>query len=253
MEVEIVHLQEWPEGLTLYKNILTPEQSALLARAIETKKWLGKEDTGINRQVQHYGYIYPYKTRSIKYLVTSPEPTPDYLKCLGEALSETGMFTEGKPNQYIINKYLQREGIGAHTDHERFFDNEVATLSLGAEVKMSFRRKDKTGPTLKISLPIGSILVFKDEARYDYTHEIRKADTKNISENSPRISVTFRTVRDEFIKVDLVEENPVFVFEDTEDGDEEEDGKEILIEFIENDDIAEKTEKQLEYVFGGKH
>ena len=180
--------------MTLYKNIFDSDQCTQLVELVNSWGWLDSEKTKITRLVQHYGYNYPYKGGKVTHLVKLDKETPNMLKCLGKALVESGLFIEGEPNQYIINQYIQRQGIGAHTDHESYFGNEVATLSLGAEVKMSFKRKDKTGKLLKISLPIGSILVFKDDARYLYTHEIKKTDTKNIDMN-PRISITFRTVK----------------------------------------------------------
>lgn len=55
---------------------------------------------------------------------------------------------------------------------------------------------------LEIGLPIGSLLVFGDDARYLWTHEIRKRQSDNINgkrvKRSDRISVTFRTVKDEY-------------------------------------------------------
>lgn len=48
-------------GLRLIQNVLTPEQHDHLVTVIDQQPWL----TDIRRRVQHYGYRYDYKSRSV--------------------------------------------------------------------------------------------------------------------------------------------------------------------------------------------
>lgn len=161
----------------------------------------------LKREVQHYGYVYDYNLREpqTKVLKKGKKP-PKVLKKLAKVFYKTGMM-RNKPNQIIVNKYLPGEGIGKHRDHHPIFDNDIATLSLGSEYVMTFRHHkshdnyDKN-TTVDLPLPVGSLLVFGDEARYSWSHEIssRKSDVINGKriKRGTRISITFRTVKDEY-------------------------------------------------------
>ncbi len=112
-------------------------------------------------------------------------------------MHDLGVLAED-PNQIIINKYLKGQSIGAHTDNEKYFGKDVASLSLGSEVKMTFRpiAGKAEGKLIKIPLKVGSLLTFGNDARYKWTHSIEKSDTRHIVK--PRISITFRHVKMEY-------------------------------------------------------
>ena len=113
---------------------------------------------------------------------------------------------EQRTNQIIINKYEPGEGIAAHRDHIGYFIGDIATLSLGSAYVMKFRpHRDNTivdpNTVYDILLPVGSLAVMTGDASTKWTHEIRKVkydtiDDKKIKRGT-RISITFRTVRDE--------------------------------------------------------
>jgi len=112
-----------------------------------------------------------------------------------------------RTNQIIINKYEPGEGIAAHRDHIGYFIGDIATLSLGSAYVMRFRpHPDNTivdkSIFYDVLLPVGSLAVMTGYLTTEWTHEIKKvkydtmSDGKRIKRDT-RISITFRTVRDE--------------------------------------------------------
>lgn len=87
-------------------------------------------------------------------------------------------------DQLIVNSYEKGEGITKHTDHKTNFRNEIWSVSLLSDCEMTFRKGKQV---LNVVVPRRSRLVMRDEARYDWTHEIGKVRQK-------RISLTFRQV-----------------------------------------------------------
>jgi alkylated DNA repair dioxygenase AlkB len=192
--------KSWPKGLYLYENALTQKQSKKLYDFINNQDWDDPEVTKISREVIHYGFRYPYlhvRGKKCKMLPKAARSTPEVLICMAKALYDLDVLSE-YPNQIIINKYVAGEGIGAHTDHEDCFGKDVASLSLGSEVKMTFRpvKGKAEGETIKLPLQVGSLLTFGEDARYKWTHAIEKSDTRKIVK--PRISITFRHVKMEY-------------------------------------------------------
>lgn len=114
---------------------------------------------------------------------------------------------EQKTNQIIINKYEPGEGIAVHRDHIGYFTGDIATLSLGSAYVMTFRPHPSNKIVDKsifydILLPVGSLAVMTGDLATEWTHEIKKAKyneiyKKRINKRGTRISITFRTVRDE--------------------------------------------------------
>lgn len=201
-------------GLTV-ENILDEETCKEYFDLINSYEW----DSKLKRKTQQYGYEYKYVGRNSCPQKTKP-PTK-FLKCLTKILKQKGLFGEDSPNQIIINKYLPGEGIGAHTDHEKFFDTKIFALSLGWEYDMVFKKKN-TRKKVIVSLPVGSLITMEGDARYKWTHEIpaRKKATVWIDKNGKyhstdpgngavkksisrpeRISITWRTVFPQFCKV----------------------------------------------------
>ena len=107
---------------------------------------------------------------------------PDVLKLFGNEF-----------NQVIINEYEPGQGIGAHTDHQKFFGPKIVSVSLISPVVMNFAYNDEKIPVL---LEPNSCVSMERDARYKWTHEIpaRKTDTINGKRfpRTKRISLTFR-------------------------------------------------------------
>jgi alkylated DNA repair dioxygenase AlkB len=77
------------------------------------------------------------------------------------------------------------------------FGAEIAILSLGSAAEMQLTHA-RTGAKQALYLQVGSLLILKDEARYDWKHAIpaRKSDFVHGLKfpRGRRLSVTFRSV-----------------------------------------------------------
>jgi len=97
---------------------------------------------------------------------------PDWFDFLIEKIRLTKLIKQ-KPDQIIINRYLPGEGISAHVDVPNVFKNQIYTLSLGSGSVIEFVNK-KEDIKKQIYLPRRTFLLMQDDARYNYTHEIKK-------------------------------------------------------------------------------
>ena len=98
-----------------------------------------------------------------------------------------------KYNSCLLNLYHNGdEGMGWHSDNEPSIvkDAVIASLSFGAERKMSFKHKE-TKETVSLVLENGSLLVMGEGSQTHWWHSIPK--TKKVS--VPRISLTFRLMK----------------------------------------------------------
>jgi alkylated DNA repair dioxygenase AlkB len=95
-------------------------------------------------------------------------------------------------NSCLLNLYHSGdEGMAYHADGEKMMkkNGAIASLSLGAERKFSFKHKE-TKQRVDVFLERGSLLVMKDDTQKNWLH--RLPPTKKV--NSPRINLTFRTI-----------------------------------------------------------
>lgn len=190
-----------PPGAKLTHNFVSPKEASDLFAFIDRQPW---DDTCLKRRVQHYGYKYDYSGLSTAKPVETT-PIPSDLEKLVTRLLDYGLFAERKaPDQIIVNEYKPGQGIGAHVDHVKHFEDTVATLSLGSMYQMDLSplKQESGSRPISLSLPVGSLLVLSGESRYDWTHSIaaRKSDPHprpggKRTPRGTRISVTFRRVR----------------------------------------------------------
>jgi alkylated DNA repair dioxygenase AlkB len=89
--------------------------------------------------VQHYGWRYDYRERRVTEEMRLG-PLPDWLLPAAEAVGDLPEF-DRRPDQVIVNEYLPGQGISAHVDCEPCFGPAIASLSLGGEVEMVFRKR----------------------------------------------------------------------------------------------------------------
>jgi alkylated DNA repair dioxygenase AlkB len=178
-----------PKGLRYLPEFITPAEEACLLDFIDSNHWLGD----LKRRVQHYGFRYNYKSRSVfpsDYL----GPLPVELDVIAERLLALGLV-DALPDQAIINEYEPGQGISAHIDCQPCFGNYIGSLSLLSTVDMHLKNP-VTGELIVQKLAPRSLIMISDEARYDWTHAIpaRKSDPTPMGNQvrSRRISVTFR-------------------------------------------------------------
>ncbi len=167
------------------------EQTKLLHQ-IDEQQWL----SDLKRRVQHYGFKYDYKARQVN-LDMRIDHLPKWLQTLGRKLKEDGhMPTE--PDQVIVNEYKPGQGIAYHIDCEPCFEDTIVSLSLISACVMEFTNKFDETKKIPVWLAPRSIVVLKDEARYEWFHGIapRRSDIWDGQkyERQRRISLTFRKV-----------------------------------------------------------
>ncbi len=178
-------------GLTYIPNFIDSTTESDLIKTIDTQPWI----TELKRRVQHYGWRYDYKARSVTNDIRIGA-LPDWLKSCAMGLQQTGLFAD-TPDQVIINEYQPGQGISAHIDCVPCFTDTIASLSLGSQCVMNFTNS-KTGEKSSLLLEPCSLLVLTGDARYVWQHAIagRKTDHHNNQniERTRRISLTFRKV-----------------------------------------------------------
>jgi alkylated DNA repair dioxygenase AlkB len=141
------------------------------------------------RKVAWYGdsdYLYTYSNTTKQALAWTKGEGEADLKQIVEELTET------KFNSCLLNLYHNgSEGIAWHSDDERSLekDSTIASLSLGAERKFSFKHK-QTNQTISLVLEHGSLLIMKDATQTNWLHSL--PTSKKIT--GPRINLTFRTM-----------------------------------------------------------
>lgn len=99
-------------------------------------------------------------------------------------------LTKSKYNACLLNLYHNGdESMGWHSDDEKeiITESSIASLSLGAERKFSFKHKT-TKETISVLLENGSLLEMKGPIQKNWWHALPKS--KKVI--APRINLTFR-------------------------------------------------------------
>ncbi|TAH07455.1 MAG: alpha-ketoglutarate-dependent dioxygenase AlkB [Sphingobacteriia bacterium] len=161
----LLHTIEWKndEAIMFGKRIITKRKVA----------WYGDK-----------GFAYSY-SNTTKYAL----PWTNELLAL-KTLVE--VKTGEQYNSCLLNLYHNgNEGMAWHSDAEKDLkkDGAIASLSLGAERKFSFKHKQDQS-TISLILEHGSLLLMKHTTQTHWLHRLppTKLTTK------PRINLTFRTI-----------------------------------------------------------
>lgn len=180
------------EGLHVFYEFISENEEKELLKKLDSQPWL----QDLTRRVQHYGYKYDYKARKIDnsmYLGNLPE----WLQNLAVKM-HTHKLIDFMPDQAIINEYEPGQGISPHIDCEPCFGDTIISLSLGSSAVMNFESKPNSKEKIEIFLEPRSLVVMKEESRYNFYHSIpaRKKDNieNHIFHRTRRISVTFRKI-----------------------------------------------------------
>ena len=183
------------DGITNYHGkILSEAKSAFYYQKLLSEiEW--KNDEAIifgkriitKRKVAWYGnknFDYNYSNVTKQALLWTDE-----LLALKEIVEKESNATY---NSCLLNLYHSgEEGMAWHSDGEKMLkkNGEIASLTLGAERKFSFKHKT-TKQKIDVLLERGSLLVMKDTTQTNWLH--RLPPTKRVK--SPRINLTFRTI-----------------------------------------------------------
>lgn len=180
-----------PPGAIYIREFLSREEEGAIEDRLDTGEW----SNTLKRRVQHFGYLYDYRARTVNadaYLGT----LPGWLETLAERLVTRGYVVDF-PDQVIANEYLPGQGISAHIDCAPCFDDTIISISLLSQCEMVFRERSGSR-SLAVVLHPRSGIVLKGASRYDWTHEIpaRKSDVVDGTkvDRRRRISLTFRKV-----------------------------------------------------------
>lgn len=178
-------------GLSYIPDFIDAQTESSLLQTIDAQPWI----TELKRRVQHYGYRYDYKARSV-----TPESRlgllPEWLSTYCDRLRTDGYFPQ-MPDQVIVNEYQSGQGIAPHIDCVPCFTETIASLSLGSPCVMEFTHTE-TQQKIPALLEPRSLVVLSGDARYHWRHAIphRKTDQHNGStfQRGRRLSLTFRKV-----------------------------------------------------------
>lgn len=176
------------KGLWYLPRFLESSLQTALLEEVDARPWLDD----LKRRVQHYGYRYNYKARSIDHSMAIG-PLPEFAVRVADALIEVGLL-EKIPDQLIVNEYQPGQGITPHIDCVPCFANRIVTVSLGSDCEMEFISRDDPPETRAHLLEQGSALLLHDEARFDWMHCIRPRSSDGPQRRRRRVSLTFRNV-----------------------------------------------------------
>lgn len=97
-------------------------------------------------------------------------------------------------NGVLLNLYRNgRDSMGWHADDEKSLGPQpiIASVNLGAERRLRFKRRSKTpGDSIPVDLPHGSVLVMRGDTQRNWLHCVPKT-AKVVG---PRVNLTFRLV-----------------------------------------------------------
>ncbi len=119
-----------------------------------------------------------------------PHPWPGALLPVRDAASRVA---GAQFNSVLANLYRDgRDGMGWHSDDERELGPEpvIASVSLGATRRFSFRHRTQARVGLTLPLPAGSLLLMRGTTQQHYRHAL----PKTARPAGPRINLTFRRI-----------------------------------------------------------
>src|SRR5690606_37114493 len=105
----------------------------------DSEQWMDD----LKRRVQHYGYKYNYKRRSIDYdmyLGALPQWSGNIINRLIQ-----DKIINYVPDQIIVNEYMPGQGIANHIDCEPCFHDTIISLSLISSCVMDIKQKNGNG------------------------------------------------------------------------------------------------------------
>jgi alkylated DNA repair dioxygenase AlkB len=189
-----INLLPFDGAADYYGTVLTPAESGHYLNAmLQRIEWRNDEAVIFGRHIVTKRKVAWYGDRSFSYAYSGK--TREALNWTSDLLELKGVVERlcGRTfNSCLLNLYHNgEEGMAWHGDDERTLepDGAIASLSLGAERKFSFRHR-KTRETLSILLEPGSLLVMHGPTQTHWMHALPK--TKRVL--LPRVNLTFRTM-----------------------------------------------------------
>ncbi|KAI8440595.1 hypothetical protein MSG28_001816 [Choristoneura fumiferana] len=164
--LEIICDHAHPKGLHILNDFITPEEEDLFLKLFDFEQSSNLK----NRQVRHYGYEFRYGSNDVDLASPLEAGIPEECGVLWQRLKARGVDI-GVPDQLTVNKYKPGQGIPSHVDKHSPFGDTILSVSLGSSVVMEWRHH--SGKFVPVVVPARSVLVMRDEARYDWQHGIQ--------------------------------------------------------------------------------
>lgn len=193
-----VHEFDKVSGLFYIPNVIDSSYAKDLIKNLDEKgNWVPLSDSQNSRKVQHYGYKYDYKKRSV---YEKADPIPDYIQPLANKLKRLSGKLELIPenydfNQVIINNYEPGQSISAHID-VKDYGKVIGCYTIGSGSTMRFTKDDEEN--VDVYVQPNSLYVMSGDARYKWKHEMVAAKTDKVGgdkvKRDRRVSITFRNV-----------------------------------------------------------
>lgn len=182
------------EDKLIYKRNFVKEADKLFELFLSDVNWRQDDITlfGKRHAIPRFHAFYGNKGASYKYSRIEL-PVNEWLPEMKELKTQIESFTGLQFNSVLLNYY--RDGLdsnGWHSDNEPELLKpvHVASVSLGADRDMQFRKVGETKVGKTFSLEHGSLLVMKSPLQELWQHQIPKR--RKIGEG--RINLTFRRV-----------------------------------------------------------
>jgi len=181
------------DGIVLYhEKVLTDQQITQLYNDLLNKiNWENERVVMFGKEIITKRKVAFYSDPLIAYTYSSKTkiglPWKDPLIILKNIVES---LTKQTYNACLLNLYHNgEEAMGWHSDNEKeiIANSSIASLSIGASRKFSFKHK-VTKETISIQLENGSLLEMKGTIQTHWLHTLPKS--KKISES--RINLTFR-------------------------------------------------------------
>lgn len=185
------------DGIALYyPHVLTDEQiKQYYMELLDKINWQNEKVIMFGKEIVTKRKVAFYSDPNISYTYSNKTK-------LGEAWSPTllslksivELVTRSSYNACLLNLYhTGDEGMGWHSDDEQeiIVDSSIASLSLGAARKFSFKHKTSK-ELVSVQLENGSLLEMKGAIQKHWWHALPKS-TKI---KAPRINLTFRQMHE---------------------------------------------------------
>ncbi len=177
-------------------------QTSEVPETLSLWRTLGSDWTHVKgRKLQQWGKLLRGSDDMQSNVIPTVEPEnvlPPWLHSISQELVRLGIFpVEQTPNHVLVNEYRSNGGILHHTDGP-FYHPNVAILSIGGPMLLTFRRRLKSdqivptnmnnatisssstavdplysGDLFSVLLQSNSLLVFREELYSDYMHGIK--------------------------------------------------------------------------------
>lgn len=187
------------DGSARYYGALLPAQEAdnYFQRLFNGIDWQYDEAVIFGRHITTRRKVAWYGERPFRYTYSKTTKlalpwTAPLLELKAKIEAKTGETF----NACLLNLYHDgSEGMAWHSDGEADLKKHgaIASLSLGAERKFSFKHK-RSNERVAVFLKTGSLLVMKGETQSHWLHQLPVS--KKVT--TPRVNLTFRTIVGQF-------------------------------------------------------